>query len=69
MGSLFRLPEEVLLAPLLESFPGRGHQIRLLATLLYVSARHEILCLLRLLWIGLPVGLLSERLTIFASSA
>ncbi|KAG8413722.1 hypothetical protein J3459_015122 [Metarhizium acridum] len=38
MGSLFGLPEEEVLSPLLESFPGRGHQIRLLATLVYPTA-------------------------------
>lgn len=35
MGSLFRLPDDELLAPLLTSFPGREHQIRSLATLVH----------------------------------
>ncbi|KHN97816.1 origin recognition complex subunit Orc5 [Metarhizium album ARSEF 1941] len=38
MGALFRLPDEELLAPVLESFPGRGHQIRSLATLVHPCA-------------------------------
>ncbi|KAI9155326.1 Protein mms22 [Paramyrothecium foliicola] len=38
MGSLFQLPEEILLTPLLQSFPGREHQIRSLATLLHPNA-------------------------------
>lgn len=37
MGSLFQLPEELILTPLLQSFPGREHQIRSLATLLHVG--------------------------------
>ncbi|KAG6004841.1 hypothetical protein E4U21_000679 [Claviceps maximensis] len=38
MGSLFRLPDEELLAPLVTSFPGREHQIRSLATLVHPDA-------------------------------
>ncbi|KAG6030589.1 hypothetical protein E4U41_007797, partial [Claviceps citrina] len=35
MGSLFRLPDEELLAPLVARFPGREHQIRSFATLVH----------------------------------
>ncbi|KAG5952222.1 hypothetical protein E4U53_001368, partial [Claviceps sorghi] len=38
MGSLFRLPDDELLAPLLTSFPGREHQIRSLAALVHPDA-------------------------------
>ncbi|POR37802.1 Protein mms22 [Tolypocladium paradoxum] len=38
MASLFRLPDEVILTPLLQRFPGREHQIRSLATLLHPDA-------------------------------
>ncbi|ODA77475.1 hypothetical protein RJ55_07104 [Drechmeria coniospora] len=38
MVSLFRLPDEVILTPLLQSFPGRDQQIRSLATLIYPAA-------------------------------
>ncbi|KAK5988690.1 Origin recognition complex subunit 5-like protein [Cladobotryum mycophilum] len=38
MGSLFRLPDEVILTPLIQRFPGRDHQIRSLASLLYPDA-------------------------------
>ncbi|PNY28814.1 Uncharacterized protein TCAP_01264 [Tolypocladium capitatum] len=38
MASLFRLPDEVILTPLLQSFPGREQQIRALATLLHPDA-------------------------------
>ncbi|KAG5926994.1 hypothetical protein E4U42_002711 [Claviceps africana] len=38
MGSLFRLPDDELLAPLVTSFPGREHQIRSLATLVHPDA-------------------------------
>jgi hypothetical protein len=34
--SLFQQPEEAILAPVLESFPGRERQIRTLGTLLHV---------------------------------
>lgn len=37
MASLFSLPDEIILTPLLQRFPGRDHQIRSLATLLHVS--------------------------------
>lgn len=36
MGSLFQLPEELLLSPLFERYPCREQQIRSLATLLHV---------------------------------
>lgn len=36
MGPLFKLPDDVILTPLLQSFPGRDHQIRSLASLLHV---------------------------------
>ncbi|KFA73721.1 hypothetical protein S40288_06247 [Stachybotrys chartarum IBT 40288] len=38
MASLFKLPDELLLTPLLQSFPGRQRQIRSLATLLQPEA-------------------------------
>lgn len=38
MASLFGLPDEIILTPLLQSFPGRDHQIRSLATLLHVRS-------------------------------
>ncbi|KAJ4324757.1 hypothetical protein N0V84_003739 [Fusarium piperis] len=38
MSSLFRLPDEVILTPLFQSFPCREPQIRSLATLLYPDA-------------------------------
>lgn len=34
--SLFRLPDEIILTPVLQSFPCREQQIRALATLLHV---------------------------------
>lgn len=36
MESLFKLPDELTLAPLLQQFPGREHQIRSLASLVSV---------------------------------
>lgn len=36
MASLFNLPDEAILAPLLQTFPCRERQIRSLATLLHV---------------------------------
>ncbi|KAF7545275.1 hypothetical protein G7046_g9602 [Stylonectria norvegica] len=38
MSSLFRLPDEVILSPVLEAFPCRDRQIRSLATLLHPDA-------------------------------
>ncbi|KAG9251762.1 origin recognition complex subunit Orc5 [Emericellopsis atlantica] len=37
-ASLFQLPDELLLAPVLQTYPCRDHQIHTLATLLYPSA-------------------------------
>ncbi|KAM5382811.1 hypothetical protein ACJZ2D_002202 [Fusarium nematophilum] len=37
MASLFSLPDEIILTPLLQTFPCREHQIRSLATLLHTS--------------------------------
>lgn len=36
MAPIFRLPDEELLASLVQRFPGRDQQIRSLATLLHV---------------------------------
>lgn len=36
--SLFRLPDELILAPVLQTFPCRERQIRSLATLLHVGS-------------------------------
>lgn len=35
-SNIFKLPDEPSLAPLLDQFPGRDHQIRSLAALLHV---------------------------------
>ncbi|PHH71618.1 hypothetical protein CDD83_5129 [Cordyceps sp. RAO-2017] len=38
MASCYRFPDEIILAPVLQSFPGREHQIRALATLFHPDA-------------------------------
>ncbi|KAH7311740.1 Mus7/MMS22 family-domain-containing protein [Stachybotrys elegans] len=38
MGSLFQLPDEVIITPLLQAFPGRERQIRSLASLVHPDA-------------------------------
>lgn len=39
MAPLFSLPNEAILTPLLDKFPGRERQIRSLATVVHVSHR------------------------------
>ncbi len=44
MGTLFRLPDEIILTPLLQQFPCREHQIRSLAALVHVRFDPPLSC-------------------------
>ena len=44
--SFFQLPEEIILSPLFDAFPGREVQIRALSTLF---------------WVGLPTRVLAQQ--------